>query len=113
MTELYHIEWTSPAIDDLDEIVNHIAQDSRAHALRIAERLEKRVRTLDESPHRGRIVPELACFGYTQYRELIERPWRIIYKIAGETVYILVLIDGRRNVQDLILAKVMRWGKEA
>jgi plasmid stabilization system protein ParE len=111
MAEHYHVEWTLPAVDDLDEIINHIAQDSQTHAHRIAERLEKRVGSLDESPHRGRIVPELACFGYTQYRELIERPWRIIYKIADKTVYILVLIDGRRNVQDLVLAKVMRWGK--
>jgi hypothetical protein len=37
------------------------------------------------------------------YRELIELPWRIIYKIEEDKVFVLAVIDGRRNMEDILL----------
>ena len=45
-------------------------------------------------PLQGRIVPELEEHGLKIYREIIENPWRIIYKTEGQTVYILAVTNG-------------------
>ena len=41
-------------------------------------------------------------------RELIESPWRILYRIEADTVYVLAVIDARRNVEDLLLDRFVR-----
>jgi len=58
-------------------------------------------------PNRGRVVPELKFYNIITYRELIVAPWRIIYRIENDTVYVLSIIDGRRNVEDLLLARLI------
>jgi hypothetical protein len=57
-------------------------------------------------PERYRIVPELEKYGYLVYREIIVEYWRIIYKIENNYVYIMLVIDGRRNLEDLLLKKI-------
>jgi len=57
-------------------------------------------------PARHRIVPELEKYGYFIYREIIVGYWRIIYKIENNYVYIMLVIDGRRNLEDLLLKKI-------
>ena len=57
-------------------------------------------------PDRYRVVPELEKYGYLIYREIIVEYWRIIYKIENNYVYIMLVIDGRRNLEDLLL-KIM------
>jgi len=51
----------------------------------------------------GRIVPELQYYSILTYRELINPPWRIMYKIEGNKVWVLAVFDGRRNLEDLLL----------
>ena len=71
------------------------------------DKIEQAVKNLDLSPKRGRIVPELERYGYILYREIIVDYWRIMYKIENDIVYIMVVIDGRRNVEDIILKKII------
>ena len=63
-------------------------------------------------PERHRIVPELERYGYLLYREIIVEYWRIIYKIENNFVYIMLVIDSRRNLEDLILKKILLREKE-
>lgn len=63
---------------------------------------------LGNHPERGRIVPELESYGITAYRELIVAPWRIIYQVRGNDVYVLAVVDGRRNVEDVLLDRLTR-----
>lgn len=37
------------------------------------------------------------------YRELIVPPWRIIYKVDDLKEWVFAVIDGRRNVEDVLL----------
>ncbi len=46
-------------------------------------------------PLKGRVVPELQKEGITLYREIIVSPWRIMYKVGNDTVYIMVILDSR------------------
>jgi toxin ParE1/3/4 len=56
---------------------------------------------------RGRIIPELQAQGVLQYRELIVSPWRIIYRIAGQKVFVLSVLDARQNIEDILLKRLL------
>jgi plasmid stabilization system protein ParE len=107
VSKKYFIKWTAPARDDLDEIIEYIAQTNITYAVKILDKIELAVKNLDRFPKRGRVVPELEIYGYILYREIIVDYWRIMYKIENDIVYIMVVIDGRRNVEDIILKKII------
>ena len=91
---------------DLKEIVNYIAIDNPENALRIFQKIKKNASSLYTMPERCRIVPELKEQGIMQYRELIVKPWRIIFRIAEKKVYILSVLDSRRNIEDILLERL-------
>jgi plasmid stabilization system protein ParE len=107
MAKKYHIKWTAPAREDINEIIDYISQTNINYAVKILDRIEDNVKQLDIFPERYRIVPELEKYGYFLYREIIVDYWRIIYKIENDIVYIMLVIDSRRNLEDLILKKVI------
>jgi len=92
----------------LETIVDHIAEDNPRTALGILDRLEVRASALTTNPRRGRRVPELRSLDLHQYRELIEHPWRIIYRIEQDRVLVVSLLDGRRDLQSLLLDRLVR-----
>ena len=107
MDKKYFVKWTAPARDDINEIIDYISQTNEAYAVKILDSIEENVKKLDISPERFRIVPELEKYGYLMYREIIVEYWRIVYKIESDFVYIMLVIDGRRNLQDLLLRKMV------
>jgi toxin ParE1/3/4 len=106
MKKKYKIIWASIAENDLINIIEYIADDSKHNALKIFNKIKERVSKLYHFPERGRIVPELKNFGVLQYRELIIPPWRIIYRISEDRVYVLSVIDSRQNVEDILLNRL-------
>jgi len=106
-TKIYSVNVTQNAENDLDEIILYIAQDNTQTALKILDRLQKKIYSLKNYPERGRRVPELLDKNIKDYRELIETPWRIIYKIENNDVHVLMVIDGRRNVNDILMKKLL------
>lgn len=57
-------------------------------AERWAEKIIHKVESLSEFPKSGRKVPEL---NKKEYRELIFGNYRVIYKMDGETLYVLTV----------------------
>jgi plasmid stabilization system protein ParE len=53
-------------------------------------------------------VPELLRHGLAVWRELIVKPYRILYRIEGQTVYVLAVLDSRRDLEDLLLERLVR-----
>jgi plasmid stabilization system protein ParE len=100
--------WTDTARRDLDAIIDDIARDSIENALKVLERLEHRAASLEGSPERGREVPELRALDLYQYRELIERPWRILYRIESDRVLVVAVLDGRRGLRSLLIERLIR-----
>ena len=109
----FELYWAEVAEADLREIVLHIAEESPARAGKILEEIAEKVSGLSRFPERGRIVPELRDQGIFLYRELIHSPWRIIYRIEEDKVYVLSVLDSRRNVEDLLLKRLIRAGEGA
>jgi len=108
MGDKYTVYWSQTAKDDLSEIIEYISKDSPQTALKILDSLEKQTNDLYQFPKRGRIIPELKKQNIYKYRELIRAPWRIFYKIEEKKVYVLAVIDGRRNIDDLLLRRQLR-----
>jgi addiction module RelE/StbE family toxin len=103
MNKKYQVVWAEIAQHDLKQIIEYIAIDSPGNASRILKKIKQKVSTLYNMPVRGRIVPELKEQGIHTYRELIVAPWRVIYRISDTTVFVLSVIDARRNVEDILL----------
>ncbi len=107
MKKAREILWAAVAEKDLVRIVNYIAEEDARAALKILNRIKAGAAKLDRSPERGRIVPELLEHGISKYREIVIKPWRLIYRIEGEKVYVLAVVDGRRNVEDVLLERLL------
>ena len=103
MNKKYQVAWAGMAQHDLKQIIDYIAIDSPGDASRNLKKIKQKVSSLYTMPDRGRIVPELKQQGIHTYRELIIAPWRVIYRISDTTVYVLSVIDSRRNVEDILL----------
>ena len=104
----FKVVWTNTARADLEAFVEYLASDSIDTALHILDKLEQAAIKLTTMPMRGRVVPELAAFGNLSYRELIVSVWRIVYRISGEEVFVLAVLDGHRNMEDLLLERFIR-----
>ena len=104
----HEILWTETARTDVEEIARFIAHDSIENALAVLDRLERAAEKLAFLPERGRLVPELKQVGVLAYREIIVGPWRIIYRFDVYRVYVLGVLDGRRNLASLLLERLIR-----
>ena len=92
------VHWSIAAQRDLDAIVDHIAQDNPLDAMRIFDHLAEQAHKLQTFAERGRRVPELGPRGRrSPLRELVVRPWRIIYAVHDHHVMVIALVDSRRD----------------
>jgi len=107
MNRQYEVVWSIRASKDLEKIIQHIATDSPSNALKILRKLKDKASNLYHLPERGRVVPELQAQGIMQYRELILSPWRLVYRISHKSVYVLSVLDSRRNVEDILLQRLV------
>ena len=100
--------WTATARTDLNHIVDFIAEDDATTALVVARRIEARCETLRHHPERGRLVPELRAIDVLTHRELIEGPWRIVYRYDERSVFIAAVLDARRDLASLLFERLVR-----
>jgi len=105
MKKTYEVIWAESAEKDLISIIDYISLDSPFMAHEKFKEIRTKALSLETYPDRGRIVPELQEQGIIQYRELIISPWRIIYRKSEKKVYVLSVLDSRRNVEDILLGR--------
>jgi plasmid stabilization system protein ParE len=108
MEKTYRLLWTKSAENDLVKIIEHIKAESPENARSVFARIKEHAASSNFFSLGGRVVPELWQEGITLYREVVAAPWRIIYKVDNDTVYIMAIIDSRRNVEDILLQKLLR-----
>ncbi|MFC2167240.1 type II toxin-antitoxin system RelE/ParE family toxin [Acidobacteriota bacterium] len=107
MNKKHEVIWTSSAENDLAGIIEYLAADSPANALKVLDKLKEKAANLYHSPKRGRIIPELQEYGIHQYREIIAAPWRLMYRAQEDKVYVIAVLDSRQNIEDILLKKVL------
>ena len=99
---------TNDAARDLNELYDYIAvHDSPRKADHVLELIEKTFSTLSEFPDRGVYPKELLKLGIREYREVFFKPHRIIYRVMDKNVYVLLIVDGRRDMQSLLQRRLL------
>ena len=86
--------WTRPALADVLENTHYIAADSVRYAQIVAERLFTAVERLEAYPRSGRVVSELSA---ATVREVIEPPYRIVYRVGAEMLEIIAVVHSARR----------------
>jgi len=100
---------TRDAARDLKEIYHYIAaHDAPGKAEYVLSRIEKVFSTLPEFPERGVRPAELMAVGVGEYREIFFKPYRIIYRIMENRVYVMLIVDGRRDLQSVLQDRLLR-----
>lgn len=89
--------WTEPALSDLDQIADHIALDDPEAAKRLVDRIFRHVEQLQEQPESGSIPKELRAM--KAYRQIVEKPCRVFYRVSGKTVFIVHVMRGEKMLR--------------
>ena len=77
---------------------------------KLLENLESTILRLQTMPLRGHVPLELERVGVLEFREVLFKPYRIIYEVVKTRVYVHCVLDGRRNMQDLLQERILRRG---
>jgi toxin ParE1/3/4 len=91
----YAITWSPEALDDVDSIAAYIERDSSFYAIAVVTKIVDLSRSLVTQPKRGRIVPELED---QNIRELFVYSYRLIYQIRKDTILIIAVVHGKRQL---------------
>ncbi len=105
----YNVHVISDAADDIYSIYRYIvSNDSVARAEDVLNNLEESCFSLNDFPERGHVTPELERIGIKTYREIHYKPYRIIYQVVKNNVYIHCVLDGRRDMMDILQERLLR-----
>lgn len=108
MARSFRVLLTQDAAQDLEDIHEYIAgADSLQAADHVLERLLAVRQQLAHFPERGSHLAELAALGIGEYRQVLSKPWRIIYRVAGRAVIIYLIADGRRDMPALLARRLL------
>ena len=95
------VVWTEPALSDLDAIADYIALDNPEAARRLVQKVFRHVEHLADHPKSGSKPQELKGF---RYRQIVEAPCRIFYRIEGSRVFVLYIMRSERLLRPGLLA---------
>ena len=103
------VQLTDDATRDLEDICDYIDRhDVPGRADYVLEQIEKAFSSLSEYPERGNYPTELLDIGIREYREIFSRPYRIVYRVMENNVYVLLIADERRDMQTLLQRRLLR-----
>ena len=103
----FRISWTRYAQKSLNDILEYIIEhDGKIIAHKIYQKIQDKTNLLKVSPLQGRELKELKSLK-KKYREIIITPWRIIYSVENEVVSVLLIIDGRRDLEELLYEMII------
>lgn len=104
----YEVVLTRGAEQDLEAIHDCIAEfDSVANADHVLDQLMKAADSLKQFPERGSYPKELLVLGIREYRQTSFKPYRVIYRVVGNRVIIVLIVDGRRDMQSVLARRLL------
>ena len=104
----FSVLMTDDAAQDLYVIYEYIAaHDTPPKAGHVLGQIEKNLLSLSDFPDRGAHPKELSALGIREYRAIFFKPYRIIYRLIGENVYVMLICNGRRDMQSLLQRRLL------
>jgi toxin ParE1/3/4 len=105
----YQVILTFEAERDIVDIYDYLAKkDTLQNAGYVLDNLESLILSLDEAPERGHYPPELSIQGIKEFKEVIFKPYRVIYEIIGNKVIVHLCVDGRRDMKTILERRLIR-----
>jgi toxin ParE1/3/4 len=105
----YQVRIVAEAEDDIVDIYQYVLmQNGRERANHVLRKLRQVCASLATLPHRGHVPPELQRVGVCDYLETHFKPYRIIYEVADKKVFVHCVLDGRRDIQELLERRLLR-----
>lgn len=105
----FSVHLIADAEQDIEELYVYVAQhDSGEEAFKLLDKIEQTIMSLALMPMRGHYPPELEQIGVFDYREVFFKPYRIIYEVIEADVYLHCVLDGRRDMNDLLQQRILR-----
>lgn len=94
---------------DLLDIYTYISRyDSPESAVYVFKSIQEICLSLSTMPLRGHVPPELERIGIYDYLEIHFKPYRIIYQVRENDIFIHCILDGRRSLQELLQERLIR-----
>jgi len=105
----YEVFLSADAQQDILDQYNYIASsDSKTSAEYVYQNIKDKCKSLSEFPTKGHYPPELERIGITEYREVHFKVYRIIYQVTDNKVFIHCVLDGRRDLPELLERRLLR-----
>lgn len=92
------VHWTQNAVNHLTSIYEYISLNSHTYAKSMVDRITRRSEQLAAQPKSGRMVPE---YYQDDIREVIEKPYRIIYRIKAEQIDVVAVVHAARLLENV------------
>lgn len=106
--EIYHVRLTANAYADLADIASYLQSEaSPAIAADFLDDMLELVDSLAVFPEPGSVPRELQALGIVDFRQASKHPYRMIYRIEDRTVFVLVVADGRRDMDALLQHRLL------
>ena len=104
----FGVRLTRGAEIDLEALHNFMKDNRSAEqADTLLDRLLAAIETLETFPLRGSVPKELDVLGIREFRQILVEPYRLIYRVGGKTVFVMVIADGRRDMQTLLERRLL------
>ncbi|MGS0891948.1 type II toxin-antitoxin system RelE/ParE family toxin [Burkholderia stagnalis] len=96
------------AEDDPKALKRYIASSFGAATWRSShDEIKRAIASIRVFPDQGRMPDELANVGLTQYRQIVVGMNRVIYEVRGDTVYVHIVCDTRKDLKSLLMRRLM------
>lgn len=104
----YAVIIADAALQNLYDIHDYLFEAEGAdRALAVVEQIEQQINTLSTLPQQGNLLKELLETVQTSFRELHYKPYRVFYSTGEKTVTVLLVADGRRDMQTLLRQRLL------
>lgn len=108
MSPAFRVELTAGAEEDLRALYGYLAEHASAEqADGLLVSLLEKIESLETWPERGYVPKELEALGIREFRQVLLPPWRLLYRIVERRVIVMLIADGRRDIQSLLERRLL------
>jgi toxin ParE1/3/4 len=102
------IIWSKDAGDELTDIISYIKHSTgKITAKKIYLKIMNEVKRVSNNAAGKKIAPLLREFGINNIYQLNINPWTLFYKVEINKMKIISIIDGRRNLEEILYKKMI------
>jgi toxin ParE1/3/4 len=104
----YKIIWSKDAGEEFVEIISWYKYNTGKNvAQKIYTKINSQIKKLKDMPENGKRAQILKDIWINDYRQIIQDHWIIYYKVEGQSIHIVSVIDGRRNLEEILYKKII------